>query len=118
MKAYAPFENYKIAEEELKTYGFETINTPKTRHQLKKNDTTDPQMIVDIIDTLYSHPEIDLYILITGDSHFLPALKKVKENPKKKVFIISERGSLSRDYYEVADKIVYYQVVKKLFEIK
>lgn len=118
LKAYAPFEYFKIAGEKLKVYGFETTNTPKTHYKLKKNNTTDLQMAVDIIDTYHTHPEIHLYIFITGDIDFLPALKKVKENPKNKVYIISEREALNCDYHKFADKIVDYHTIKKLFDIK
>ncbi len=115
MKAYAPFEYYKIAGENLKKYGFELINTPKSNKNFIKNDKTDPKMIVDMITIYFLHPEINLYIIISGDIHFLKPLLVIKEKPENRVYVISEHYSLNKIYYQYSDKVIKYHELKKLY---
>jgi len=53
-----------------------------------RKSLVDPSAIVDIIDTLHTHPEISAYCVATCDKDFLPALRK-----------LAERGKYVRLYY-------------------
>ena len=110
-KAYAPWSKLRVAAEKIKTFKVELIEAHG------KKDNMDVQMAVDMIDTLYNHPEIDLYAIISGDLDFEPAIRKIKQNRDIKVLLISEENSLNRKYYRIVDKVVSYQRLIGLYRM-
>ena len=81
----------------------------------EKKDNMDVQMAVDMIDTLYRHPEINLYVVISGDIDFAYAIRKIKQNRDVKVLLISEENSLNQKYHRIVDKVVSYQRLMRLY---
>ena len=75
--------------------GITLINEPhiKTSNG-KKKETLDMRMAFDIGTCVERSPEIDMYILVTGDSDFLPVLRQIRIRGKK-ILIIAEQNSLS-----------------------
>lgn len=43
----------------------------------------DPTAIIDIGESLFTHPEVDRYVLATGDKDFIPAVRKLRMYGKK-----------------------------------
>ena len=78
-----------------------------TKNGVKK-DTVDMGMAFDIGYTLLKNPDIDLYVIITGDADFMPILRRVKEKCKT-ILIIAEHNSLSPHLKKKAQNIVLYQ---------
>jgi uncharacterized protein (TIGR00288 family) len=109
-KVYAPWQKYQVAFEKIKHFNIELIDT-----QIGK-DNMDVQMTVDMIDTLYKHPEIDIFAVISGDIDFLPAIQKIKQDKYNKVILISEENSLNRKYYEIVDIVVPYQSLMSIYK--
>ncbi len=108
-KAYAPWLKFKVATEKIKHFNIDLIDT-----QIKK-DNMDVQMAVDMIETLYIHPEIDIFVIISGDIDFSPAIRVIKKNEDKKVILISEENSLNRKYYRIVDNVVPYQRLMSIY---
>ncbi len=109
-KAYAPWFKFKVATEKIKHFNIELIDT------LNKKDNMDVQMAVDIVETSYNHPEIDVFAVISGDIDFSPAIRIIKKNKNKKVIIISEENSLNRKYYQIVDNVVPYQRLMSIYK--
>ena len=42
----------------------------------------DPRMICDIIEVLYNNPNIDLFVIVSGDKDFIPVIRKIAEKGK------------------------------------
>jgi hypothetical protein len=43
----------------------------------------DPTAIIDIGESIFAHPEVDRYILATGDKDFIPAVRKLRKYGKE-----------------------------------
>jgi len=94
------------------------IDTIRKKNKIKKKDNTDTIMTLDIVDIYHSQSDINLFIIISGDIDFLDAILKIKKRPKNKVIVISEKYSLNYQYRDKVDKVITYQLLKNLFEIK
>jgi len=79
----------------LKTLGgIKLINEPHMKTYGKNKEIVDMRMAFDIGVCLERSPEIDLFILVSGDNHFLTVLKQIRIRGKK-ILIIAEQNSLS-----------------------
>ncbi len=93
------------------------INVPHIQNgNGKKKDVVDTRMAYDIGQIHYKYPEIDLYIIISGDADFLPIITELRKD-KKKVIIIAEEHSLSSFLKKKADKIITYNSLENFFHI-
>lgn len=117
-KAYGNWECFKRGGKMLQTYGFKLIESYIIRHGKNKKDCTDSQMITDIIELFCKSPKINLYIIISGDIDFLPAVRKLKERKNNYVVIISDKESLNHRYKNFADNVIYYQDLVKMFDFQ
>ncbi len=117
-KAYGDWNYFQIASRHLEDYNFELVQSYVIYDNINRKDCTDSQMITDIIDTYHTCPEINFYFIISGDIDFLPAVKKLKERENIIVVIISDKDSLNHRYKYFVDKVVYYQDLLKIFNIK
>lgn len=117
-RAYGNWNYYKKASKILRQNGFELIDTIRKKNKIKKKDNTDTIMTLDIVDIYHSQSDINLFIIISGDIDFLDAILKIKKRPKNKVIVISEKYSLNYQYRDKVDKVITYQLLKNLFEIK
>ena len=43
----------------------------------------DPTAIIDIGESIFAHPEVDRYVLATGDKDFIPAVRKLRKYGKE-----------------------------------
>lgn len=44
-------------------------------------------MICDVIESLYEKPEIETYVLLTGDKDFLPVIREIASKGKEMILI-------------------------------
>jgi len=54
---------------------------------IKSKESSDMRMIVDIIDTLHTHPHINTFIIVSSDSDFSAAARRLKEYGKNVIGI-------------------------------
>ncbi len=83
----------------------------------KKKDTVDMKIALDIGSMLEAHPEINMYVLITGDADFLPVANEIIMRGKK-VIIIAEKNSLSGYLKKNFRNIITYQEIIGIFNSK
>ena len=109
---------YKQRKHLKKVYGMKLINEPhlKTGNG-KKKDAVDMRMAFDIGACLEKFPQIDLYILVSGDADFLPVLRQIKMRGKE-ILIIAEQNSLSCHLKYKFKNIVTYQELESYFARK
>jgi len=115
--AYGPWAYCKIAAQKLKAYKVNLIEAQRIDNHGQKKDYVDVQMATDIMDVFHTYPEINCYLIISGDIDFVPVIKRIKQKSSKKVIIIAEKSSVSsRLRYEV-DKVLIYQELEKIFRL-
>ena len=61
---------------DLTRQGFELVHT---WHPIRGKNSADIQLAVDAIDCLRRHPDIDWYLLATGDADFSPVFRRLRE---------------------------------------
>jgi uncharacterized LabA/DUF88 family protein len=96
-KAFADFTEPKIQKEMLllKAASIEVIQALSVNPK-NKNNMTDFMMLGDIYRTLLNIPNIDTFIIGTGDGHFLTALAEIKYRQKKEVVVIGVKNTVSQ----------------------
>ncbi len=99
----------------LRLGGIKLINEPHIEtNKGKRSETVDMRMAFDIGVCLEKSPEIDTFILVTGDNHFLPVLKQIRIRGKK-ILIIAEQNSLSYHLKRNFKHIITYQELVESF---
>lgn len=67
----------------------------------------DIRMAMDIVETTYTRFEIDEYILLTGDSDFVPVLDRLREKAKRSAIVATEhRPNIHTTYQLHADVLI------------
>jgi uncharacterized protein (TIGR00288 family) len=80
----------------------------------KKKDTVDTAMAIDFGLMLHEYSEINLVIIVSGDSDFVPVIKKLKESKRMRVIVIGEKNSMSNSLGRIADETIFYQYIANL----
>lgn len=88
--------------------GFEFIPSIQDRDCEKDIDT---RMVADLVDSLRGNM-IDTYIVVSGDSDFLPAMRVIREKGKNSI-VIGTRGTIGRSMDRVATSVVYLEDIMK-----
>jgi len=67
----------------------------------------DIRMAMDVIETTYTRPEIDEFILLTGDSDFVPVVERLKHKSKRSAIVVTEhRPNIHTTYHRNADLLI------------
>ena len=110
LKVFADWNLFYKHKKNLKTIeGVKLVHEPhlKTTNG-KLKELLDTRMAFDIGSCLERSPEIDMYILATGDADFVAVVKQLQIRGKK-VLIIAEQNSLSHHLKKSATRIITYQ---------
>ena len=67
----------------------------------------DIRMAMDVVETTYTRPEIDEFILLTGDSDFVPVLERLRDKAKASAIVVTEhRPNIHTTYQLNADVLI------------
>ena len=67
----------------------------------------DIRMAMDVVEATYTRPEIDEFILLTGDSDFVPVLERLRAKSKRSAIVATEhRPNIHTTYQRSADLII------------
>lgn len=94
----------------LSRYGYEL---EYTFEGFNKGNITDFAVVDKIYRTLIEHPEVEKYVLFSGDSHFVNVLRTLQELGKE-VEIIAVRGTLSNLYESFNTRVIAPVVDRKV----
>ena len=75
--------------------------------------SADAQMHVRIYETVINYPDVDTYVLVSGDRDFIHVVRSLKRLGKR-VIVMSEKVSLASDLKSVADATHTFQDIKAL----
>jgi len=100
--------SYKI----LSQFEVELIDVPHiSLCGTKRKDTVDTAMAMDFGMMLHEYSEINLVIIVSGDSDFAPVIKKLKQFKRMRVIVLGEKNSMSDSLGKVADETIFYQYI-------
>lgn len=119
-KAYADWANFTELMGALRTHGFEPVYVAsKLRSAPERGpikNSADIQMTMDIMDVLYTRPDIEIFILFTGDQDFLPVLHRLRGAGKITV-VSGFRATSSRELFLAAREVVELELTMRLTPI-
>jgi uncharacterized LabA/DUF88 family protein len=80
---------------------------PGGRSQKRRTNSIDVMLAVECSDFLHTHPQVDTYILVTGDGDFIPLVSLLRSRGKK-VVVIGVSEATSYHLIESADDFISY----------
>jgi hypothetical protein len=108
-RAYADWSEKSFAKLafHLKKYHFTLVHVPTDR---KGKNSVDIQMVTDTLELLRFYPDIDAYLLVTGDSDFRPLLLALRKAGKIN-HVVCDTKTASRELLSIADEFTDYREV-------
>lgn len=106
-RAYADWTDNRFGryQEDLGMNGVDLIQVSRFGAQAK--NAADIQIAVDAMETLIVHPEVTVYVLVTGDSDFTPLVRRLREFGKW-VVGVGPDASASRRLVSVSSEYQYW----------
>jgi uncharacterized protein (TIGR00288 family) len=122
-RAYADWYRYPRVTNALYANGIEPMYVPTYHYDRDEGRTgraiknsVDMHLCIDMMKTLYAFPNIDTFVLITGDRDFIPLINAVRQLGKRTVVIGVAQATASH-LAQAADEFLYYsQVVEEVDE--
>lgn len=101
----------------LQSSGFELVFVPtgSTQSNSPRKNVADLYMAISVMDILYTRPEIETFVLLTGDRDFMLLVNHLKQKGKR-VVAIGVDGSSSYYLTQAVDDFFYYSEVEEIFE--
>lgn len=87
------------------TYYYTQGGEEDSRQAIK--NSADIHLVIDAMRTLYSYPNIQTYILVTGDRDFIPLVNTIRQHGKR-VIVIGVAESTSSHLAQSADEFIFY----------
>lgn len=97
MNAYADFE--QIGSSSLSTLYLMGIHAQNVLGTAHKN-AADMQMCIDLMQILYTRPDIQNFVLLAGDRDYIPVVQHLKRNGRQ-VWVCAFRDTISGDLLEI-----------------
>lgn len=106
-RAYGNFSQTAVSarQPELNTLGFELVHV---YHPVKGKNSADIQIVVDVMDTLRQMPDLQWFVLATGDSDFSPLFRRLRELGKS-IVGVGPRSVLSESVNSSCEQFIYIQ---------
>jgi len=103
-RAWADWRHFQRQQRLLKRAGIETVQADT--YALQGKNATDIHMAVDITDLMHRRHNIDVFVLVTGDSDFNPLVELLKREGKH-VIGVGVEGAVSRRFAEACNQFHY-----------
>ena len=71
-------------------------------------NAVDIRMAIDLVESIYTQPQIDTYMVVSGDRDFLPVINALKRAGKK-VIALSTSRAMSKEMKRVCDETSTYE---------
>lgn len=108
-RAYGDWTRFSKYSQDLLEHAIEAIQLFHYGGMNDKN-AADIQMVADILEMLFTHPGIDVYILATGDSDFSAVARKLRSYGKR-VIGIGLRQATSEVLVKACDQFLIYDTI-------
>lgn len=116
-RAYADWYRYPRVTSALYANGVEPMYVPtyyydrdlgRTGRAIK--NSVDMNLCIDAMKTLYTNPNIEKFVLCTGDRDFIPLVNSIRQQGKE-VIIIGIGGAASSHLAQSADEFIFYETL-------
>ncbi|MCA9197530.1 MAG: NYN domain-containing protein [Planctomycetales bacterium] len=107
-RAYADWDTQPKIRPRLLAAGFELIDMVALNGHGK--NATDIRIAVDAVELAHIQPQIDSFVVISGDSDFVPLIVRLRSY-QKTVTIIAEPGNASRAAASFCDRLVEFDSI-------
>jgi len=114
-RAYADWYRYPRVTSALYANGIEPMYVPTYYYDRDTSqgsraikNSVDIHLSLDIMRTLYEHPSIETYVLVTGDRDFIPLVNAIRQRGKRAI-VIGVGGAASTQLAQSADEFVFYR---------
>jgi len=108
-KAYCDWTGFSQYQQDLIEHSVELTQLFRYSSKHRKN-AADIQMVVDALETMFAHPEITTFVLVTGDSDFSAVARKLRGYGKM-VVGIGMRQSTSEVLVKACDHFILYDTL-------
>ncbi|MDT8304614.1 MAG: NYN domain-containing protein [Anaerolineae bacterium] len=107
--AYADWRFREINQFQADLYrlGIDLIHVFAKRHASKYKNAVDVKMAVDAIETVWTLPHVDTFVIVSGDRDFIHVLKTLRRYGKT-VVGVSPAKAVSNDFAALCDRFVRY----------
>ncbi len=103
--AYADWRHFPRFIEHLMSLGIVPVEAPS--HHLQGKNGTDIKMCIDATELVYRYPQLETFVLVTGDSDFNALVLTLRQHGKT-VIGIGVEGSVSAHFKAICDQ--YYML--------
>ena len=86
--------------------GVQYYQQPQPQPQIITQSTVDLNMLMDIIETVFDRPNINTFVLMSGDRDFTRIAARLKLRLNKRVIVVGIPGTVSRDLISAAEQFV------------
>lgn len=110
-RAYGDFsiQSVSVRQPELNLLGFELVHA---YHPVKGKNSADIQIVVDVMEYLARIPDLEWFVLATGDSDFSPLFRRLRELGKS-VVGVGPRSALSEAVKKSCNRFIYIEKESK-----
>ncbi|WP_220139908.1 NYN domain-containing protein [Nocardia huaxiensis] len=111
-RAYADWRDERFGQYEklLAENGIDLVQLGRFTPGTHKN-AADIRLAVDAMETLITHAEIGVFVLVTGDSDFTPLVQKLREFGKHVIGIGASEGTTSARLVSVCSEYKFWETV-------
>lgn len=104
-RAYGDFsvQSVSVRQAELNLLGFEFVHV---YHPVKGKNSADIQIVVDVMEYVTRIPDLEWFVLATGDSDFSPLFRRLRELGKS-VVGVGPRSALSEAVKKSCNRFIY-----------
>jgi len=119
-RAYADWYRYPRVTNALYANSIEPMYVPTyyydrdTSHGSRAiRNSVDIHLSLGIMRTLYEHPSIETYVLVTGDRDFIPLVNAIRQRGKRAI-VIGVGGAASSHLAQSADEFIFYRQLAEI----
>jgi|GEM_PF-5523600 len=109
-RAYGDWVRDALHRPEMASYAVELIDRP--RFNLSDKQGNDIMITADAMEVVFTRPNINVFLFVTGDADFIPLVLKLKEYGKL-VVIISSKNNTALALARVCDSFAFYENLVK-----
>lgn len=114
-RAYADWYRYPRVTNALYANSIEPMYVPTYYYDREEGRTGRPiknsvdiHLCIDAMKTLYAHPNIGTFVLVTGDRDFIPLINTIRQHGKRTV-VIGVAEAASSHLAQSADEFIFYR---------
>lgn len=115
--AYADWRSRDVNQFQTDLYrlGIELVHVFAKRQQNRFKNAVDVKMAVDAVETVWTLPHVQTFVIVSGDRDFIHVLKSLRRHGKT-VVGISPDQSVSEDFASLCDRFVRYGALLSSYE--